>query len=88
MRCSRAPTEFTDTAVIELFSATPAACPNGSFLVDAIEITSVGGTAVRYDSTGGQFIQNWQTPKKPGARYKVTIKTDDGSSITANFQLK
>ena len=38
--------------------------------------------------TGGQFIQNWATPKKPGSCYTVKMKTDDGSSISAGFILK
>jgi len=71
--------------VIELFSATPAACPNGSFLVDAIEITSVGGTAVRYDSTGGFFITNWQTPKQANQCYQLTMTAQDGSTISRAF---
>ena len=37
---------------------------------------------------GGQFIQNWQTPKTPGTCYRVTMKTTDGSSISALFKLK
>jgi hypothetical protein len=31
--------------------------------------------------------RNWRTPKKTGC-YKVTMLTTDGSSISANFQLK
>ncbi len=56
---------------------------------DAIEVVAdTGSTAVRYDSVGGQFIKNWQTPKQSGACYAVTMTTDDGTSITANFKLK
>ena len=51
-------------------------------------MVSTGGTSLRYDSTAGQFIQNWQTPKLPGVCYIVTMTTDDGSSLTANFKLK
>ncbi|MGR2751916.1 PxKF domain-containing protein [Agromyces arachidis] len=81
-------TELTDTAAIDRFTATPVACPGANAALDAIEFTTTGGTALRYDTTGGQFIQNWQTPKKPGACYRVTMTTDDGSSISANFLLK
>ena len=52
------------------------------------ELTTTGGTTLRYDSVAGQFIQNWQTPKKPGACYTVTMTTLDRSSISANFKLK
>jgi hypothetical protein len=55
---------------------------------DQIEIPTTGGTTFRYDTTGGQFIQNWATPKKPGTCYSVTMTTADGSKTTANFLLK
>lgn len=81
-------TELTDVAVIDGFTVAGVACPGSGVAVDDIELTTTGGTALRYDSSGGQFIQNWQTPKKPGACYAVAMTTDDGSSISANFRLK
>jgi hypothetical protein len=49
-----------------------------------------GNTVLRYDTTSGQFVFNWQTPKnKAGSCYKVTIPAKDGvSSLTAYFKLK
>ena len=55
---------------------------------DTIELVTTGGTTLRYDSTAGQFIQNWQTPKAAGTCYLVAMWTDDGSSLLANFKLK
>ena len=55
---------------------------------DDVELTTTGGTSLRYDTTGGQFIQNWQTPKTAGACYMVTMTTQDGSTISAHFKLK
>jgi hypothetical protein len=55
---------------------------------DEVEITNTGGTTLRYDTTAGQFIQNWQTPRQVGACYRVTVYTLDGSSISALFKLK
>src|SRR5215204_2512893 len=55
---------------------------------DPIELTATGGTVLRYDTTGGQFIYNWQTPKKVGTCYAVTITANDGSFKTAYFKLK
>jgi hypothetical protein len=81
-------TELTDTANVDSFSAKPVTCPNGDVTVDDIEVTVTGGTSLRYDATGGQFIYNWQTPKKPGSCYELTMKTDDGSTLKANFKLK
>jgi hypothetical protein len=80
-------TELTATSSVKGFSATMVAC-NLAGTVDEIEITSTGGTSLRYDATGGQFIQNWQTPKTPGACLRTTITTLDDSKISAIFQLK
>lgn len=81
------PTELTDINYIVGFSAAPIVCaPNA--IADAIEVTSTGGTSLRYDISAGQFVYNWQTPKKPGACYQVKMTTQDGSSLFANFKLK
>lgn len=57
-------------------------------LFAASEPTSTGGTSLRYDSTAGQFIQNWKTPTGAGTCYSATMTAADGSSITAFFKLK
>jgi len=80
--------ELTDTAVVQSFFAAPVACPVTGVVSDAIEFTTSGGTSLRYDWTAGQFINNWQTPKKPGACYVVAMTTQDGSTLSANFKLK
>ncbi len=79
-------TELTDTAVVKSFAATPVACQGGS--EDPVDFITTGGTSLRYDFTDGQFIQNWQTPKKAGSCYKVTMTTQDLSTIVAYFKLK
>lgn len=81
-------TELTDKAVVDTFTVKGVTCPGSSATTDDIELVTTGATELRYDVTGGQFIQNWQTPKKPGACYQVTMTTDDGSSISANFKLR
>ena len=81
-------TELTSTSAVDTFRATPVACPGAAAAADAIEFLTTGGTSLRYDASGGQFIQNWSTPKKPGACFTVVMTTDDGSSISANFILK
>lgn len=81
-------TELTDVSVISTFTVKSVSCPGTTAVSDDIELTTTGGTQMRYDSTGGQFIQNWQTPKKPGTCWTVTMTTDDGSSLSANFKLK
>lgn len=80
--------EKTSTSAVTSFTQKTVGCPGASALTDAIEITTTGGTNLRYDATGGQFVQNWATAKKPGACYTITTTTQDGSKISANFMLK
>lgn len=80
-------TELTSTSAVASFTATKINC--NTSIEDAIEtFSTTGGTSLRYDSTAGQFVQNWQTPKLAGNCYKVTMTTLDGSSLTASFKLK
>ena len=81
-------TELTSTTAVASFTAAAVSCTSGT--EDAIEevVTTSGGTSLRYDTTGTQFVQNWQTPKKSGACYRVTMTTQDGSRLQALFKLK
>lgn len=82
------PAELTDTSATSL-SVAPVAC--GTYPEDAVEetITNTGNTTLRYDTTTGQFIYNWSTPTySAGKCFKVTMKTTDGSNLTAYFKLK
>jgi hypothetical protein len=82
-------TELTTTSYVQSFSAQAVACPTNGFVADAIEVLATGSTVLRYDATAGQFIYNWQTPKKAGACYRVTMTAADGATtISANFMLK
>ena len=78
-------TELTNTAIVS--SLVKQVTCNAS-AEDTIELLATGGTSMRYDTTSGQFIFNWQTPKLPGKCYSVTLTALDGSSITALFKLK
>jgi hypothetical protein len=79
-------TELTDTSVVSTLTK-QITCGTG-LATDTIEVTATGGTSLRYDTTAGQFIYNWQTPKRPGTCWMVTMTTTDGSTIYANFSLK
>ncbi len=79
--------QITDVSAIQGFTVRTVNCST-SAETDAMEFTTTGGTSLRYDTTEGQFIQNWRTPKSPGSCYKVTMTTLDGSSLTALFKLK
>ena len=81
-------TELTDVSSISAFKQQKISC-SSSAAEDAIEeIASTGGTSLRYDSTGGQFIQNWKTPTGANTCYAATVTFLDGSSISAKFKLK
>jgi hypothetical protein len=79
-------TELTDTSVIKTFTQKVNCTTSGG--VDAIEDFATGNTSLRYDTTSGQFIFNWKSPKSPGTCYRVTMTTQDSSSISADFTLK
>jgi hypothetical protein len=82
-------TELTSTSAVSSISAKTVSCT--AFTgdpEDVIETVATGGTSLRYDATGGQFIYNWQTPKKPNTCYNLTMTATDGSTITAYFKLK
>lgn len=81
-------TELTSTSAVRSFTVRTVACPGSTAQVDEIELVTTGGTSLRYDTTGGQFVQNWQTPKKPGTCYAVTMTTQDASTLSANFLLR
>jgi hypothetical protein len=81
------PTELTDVAYIKSLTTTKITCTADSIL-DPIETTATGGTSLRYDLIGDQFIFNWQTPKTPGVCIQVKMTALDGSFLTANFKLK
>jgi hypothetical protein len=82
-------TELTSTSAVSSVLAKTVDCAafNGD-PTDDIEMVTTGGTSLRYDTTGGQFIYNWQTPKKINTCYNLTMTATDGSTITAYFKLK
>jgi hypothetical protein len=80
--------ERTDLSAIKSFTAAKITCDAVASEDQVEELAPMSGTSLRYDTTGGQFIQNWQTPKAPNTCYKVTVTTLDGSSVSALFKLK
>jgi len=81
-------TELTDDSAVLSFKTQKVNCTTVAGTEDAVEVVSTGGTSLRYDSTGGQFIQNWKTPTGAGSCHTATMTADDGSSITALFKIK
>jgi hypothetical protein len=79
-------TESTDVSAVSSLKSAEYTCTNGP--TDDVDATATGGTSLRYDSAAGQFIYNWQTPKTTGKCYRVTMTTQDGSSLVALFKTK
>jgi len=80
--------QITNTAFVSGLKPVVTNCLTG-VPIDDIEELATGGTSLRYDTTGSQFIFNWQTPKKPGTCYDVTVQMVDKSQIPiAKFLLK
>lgn len=79
--------ELTSTGYVESLTYVQTNC-GADALADEIETTATGGTSLRYDSGAGQFVYNWQSPKKAGFCYRLTMTTLDGSALVAYFKLK
>jgi hypothetical protein len=81
------PTELTDISYVKSLTYAQVACSTTA-ITDDIETLATGGTSLRYDSTAGQFVYNWKTPTTAGFCYRVTMTTQDGSSLVAYFKIK
>lgn len=45
-----------------------------------IEMTTTGGTILRFDFSSMQFIYNWQTPKTAGTCHRMDVTFTDGTT--------
>ncbi|OIJ28481.1 PxKF domain-containing protein [Nocardioides luteus] len=82
------PTELTSTSAVTGFKTQKISCTSATGVEDAIELLTTGGTSLRFDTTAGQFVQNWKTPTGAGSCYAATMTSNDGSTITALFKIK
>jgi hypothetical protein len=79
-------TELTSTSAVKALQITRTNCVSNASILDPVDALATGGTVLRHD--GSQFIYNWKTPSQPGTCWDVVLLTQDGSAITAHFQLK
>ena len=85
--------EKTGLTDIQSFNqAKLATCYAGAVGETRSRSSPTGGTTLRYDGTpgsGGQWIQNWKTPKVSGETcYRAWVTFADGSSLEAFFKLR
>jgi hypothetical protein len=80
-------TELKDVGDVNQLKYGEVPCASNA-LIDDIETIATGGTTLRYDTTGGQFVYNWKTPNQAGKCFSVIMTTQDGSSLSAYFKLK
>jgi hypothetical protein len=82
--------EKTSLSDILSFEQKKLANCSGGIGEDPIEtLATTGGTNLRYDTTGMQWIQNWGTPKVTADTcYRAWVTFADGSSMEAFFKLK
>ncbi len=79
-------TELTDPSTTVASLKHTVTTVDGSIGTDEIETLASGSTALRYDSTSGQFVYNWKTPS--AGTYRATVTMKDGSIISAVFKLR
>jgi hypothetical protein len=82
--------EKTSLSDIKSFQQSKLASCAGGATEDPVEDTpTTGGTTLRYDGTGAQWIQNWATPKVTSDTcYRAWVTFADGSSLEAFFKLR
>jgi hypothetical protein len=83
-------TQLTTIASVQSFDLVKLTTCSGTATDDAVDyFATTGATSLRYDGTGGQFIQNWKTPSVGSDTcYRVNVKFLDGSAIYAFFKLR
>ena len=81
-------TELTDISVRDTVTQKKVTCETGATVDEVEQYTTTGQTTFRYDTSGGQFIDNWKSPTTKNVCYQVTMTFDDGSSIAAVFKTK
>jgi hypothetical protein len=78
--------EKTNVSAVSGFSLVPVVCGTGvDAPIDPSDLSTTGGTTLRYDGTAGQFIQNWQVPKPANQCYRAVMTAADGSQIANAF---
>ena len=79
--------ELTSTTDVASVTYRQVSCSTGTPFTAERAAASTGGTALRYDKTAGQFIQNWKTPTAEGC-YRLVMTARDGATVSAMFKVR
>jgi hypothetical protein len=81
--------EKTSTSDVGSFSAMRLSSCSTSAEDQVEEFATTGGTSLRYDTTGHQFIQNWKTTNVTREEcYRASVTFADGTTIYTFVKLK
>jgi hypothetical protein len=83
--------EQTNVSAVAGFTVVEVGCLDVGTTVEDVDFVTTGATQLRYDGTpgsGGQFIQNWQTPKTANKCYRTVMTAIDGSVLVSFFKTK
>jgi hypothetical protein len=75
---------LTGTSAISTFTQQKVSCSTRAGIGYPLPVVSTGGGQLHYSR---YFEQSWKTPKAPGTCYRVTMTTQDSSTLTAWFKL-
>jgi hypothetical protein len=63
----------SDLSYVTRFAVTQIMCNSLSTVTDEVEVTTTGGTQLRYDDNAQQFVQNWKLPSTKNRCYRVDV---------------
>jgi hypothetical protein len=75
--------ELKDVSAVRSITHSTTSCTAGA--TDQVPVEATGGTVLRYDLQGGQFIFNWSVPKGANGCYHVTLTAADGTVLLGAY---
>lgn len=80
-------TEITSTTGIG-YRVEKYTCDGSDAVVADLALETTGSTQLRYDTTDGQFIQNWKTPTTKGCYRAIVTPPHGAAPLVAQFQVR
>jgi hypothetical protein len=80
-------TELSASDVLAAFEQQQIDCTSGAAIGAPVTVAT-GGPGKKSGGVGGQLSTKWNAPDQPGTCWLVTVRTLDGSSLSAQFKLR